>query len=259
MESSSINGATGRPESLWLPLRLLPTIRFDFGTPVEPTRTVSDSFVWIGLLNDAESADAYGVCRGLTRRRIGARRAADNHVDYWKDDPAVCVYLKEFELAIAGSVVALDQAGTGGTAAVESAPKQQFALVIAAPAPRKPKEMGHGIDVAVAPPPLQLLYEVATNGPRPSSAGALCMLLTSSVNRHYMTERTMPEEECSFEARAVAAVSSFVFRFEMCAAFSVATALSHTFMSRQRDFVRMRKKSVVGSDPNGCRSGSSPR
>ena len=67
MEPASINRATGRPESLWLPLRSLPTIRFDFGTPVEPTCTVADSFVWIGLLNDDESADAFDVCRSLSR------------------------------------------------------------------------------------------------------------------------------------------------------------------------------------------------
>ena len=81
---------------------------------------------------------------------------------------------------------------------------------VRAPASQPGVPRNHDIDVA--PPPLQLLFEVATNGPR-LSAGALCMLLASSVNRHYMIERTMPELECSFEARVIAAVSSFAFCF----------------------------------------------
>ena len=146
----------------------------------------------------------------LPRRRIGARRAASSHEDdYWKNDPEICMFVKEFERVIAGSVVAIDQAGTGGAAGMPSAPKQQFALVIAAPAPSKPTEMNHDIDVAG---PLQLLFEVATNGPR-LSADALCMLLTSSVNQHYMTERTVSEFDCTFKVRVIAAVSSFAFRF----------------------------------------------
>ena len=65
MISISPNPTTGRPESLWLPLDHLPTIEYDFESCVSPSRTVSDSHLWVRLLSEDESAEAYDVCSAL--------------------------------------------------------------------------------------------------------------------------------------------------------------------------------------------------